>query len=205
MIARPLCLLVAFIVTLCPLPALAQGFAGMGTDADGFDVPERGYRFDFPTDHGPHPTYRIEWWYLTATLTGADGRDYGIQWTLFRSALRPETRTGWNSPQLWLGHAGLTTPDRRFVAARFARDGIGQAGVPTAPFRAFIDNWHMNGLDASGIDTLDLSASGPDFAYDLRLSADTPLVLLLLATGLQGRGRAPTARRPDASHRRSLA
>ena len=43
--------------------------------------------FQFPADHGPHPAYRIEWWYITANLQAADGTDYGVQWTLFRSAL----------------------------------------------------------------------------------------------------------------------
>jgi len=148
----------------------------MGSDAEGFAVPQRGYVFSFPQDHGAHPAYRIEWWYLTATLTGADGQDYGIQWTLFRSALRPETEPGWRSPQIWMGHAGLTTPDRHFVAERLARDGIGQAGVSVAPFRAFIDNWYMSGLNDSGIAQLSLGASGTDFGYDLTLSADTALV-----------------------------
>ena len=68
-------------------PLSAQGFAGLGTDAEGFSVPAEGFDFDFPTDHGPHPDYRIEWWYLTANLQAADGTAYGVQWTLFRSAL----------------------------------------------------------------------------------------------------------------------
>ncbi|RWK67942.1 MAG: iron ABC transporter permease, partial [Mesorhizobium sp.] len=31
--------------------AFAQGFAGLGTDAEGFAVPEPGKRFEFPQDH----------------------------------------------------------------------------------------------------------------------------------------------------------
>ncbi len=65
----------------------AQGFAGLGQGADGFAVPERGVALHFPADHGPHNDYRIEWWYLTTILTGADGTEYGAQWTLFRTAL----------------------------------------------------------------------------------------------------------------------
>ena len=30
---------------LLPVTAFAQGFAGLGTDADGFSVPERGFQF----------------------------------------------------------------------------------------------------------------------------------------------------------------
>ncbi len=160
-------------------PALGQGFAGLGTDADGFAVPERPAAFSFPADHGPHPAYRIEWWYLTATLTGADGRDYGIQWTLFRSALAPDAAEGWSSPQLWMGHAGLTTPEAHFSAERLGRGGIGQAGAQAAPFEAWIDDWAMTSTAPPGRDALSalqVTASAPDFAYDLALEAQGPLI-----------------------------
>ncbi|WP_417210864.1 lipocalin-like domain-containing protein [Antarctobacter sp.] len=153
--------------------ALAQGFAGLGTDAEGFAVPRPDPVFDFPADHGPHPDYRIEWWYLTANLMGADGTDYGLQWTLFRSALAPGEAAGWSSPQVWFAHAAVTTPDAHHVAERFARGGIGQAGVHAAPFEAWIDDWRMAGAT---FDALDLSASGPEFRYDMRLAAEGPLV-----------------------------
>ena len=152
----------------------AQGFAGLGTAADGFALPREGTAFEFPADHGPHPDYRIEWWYLTATLEAADGTPYGIQWTLFRSALTPEERPGWQSPQLWMGHAALTTPEQHFVAERLARGGIGQAGVTAAPFAAWIDHWQMTGQP--GIDALQVSASGNGFGYALSLTAEGPLV-----------------------------
>ncbi len=168
-----------FLVMICvmaawPLGGLAQGFAGLGTDAEGFSVPRLGTEIVFPEDHGAHPEYRIEWWYLTSNLTGADGIEYGVQWTLFRSALAPEAGEGWSAPQIWMGHAALTTPDRHFVAERLARGGIGQAGVETAPFAAWIDEWRMAGT--SDISDLSLTASAPDFAYDLDLVAEGPIV-----------------------------
>lgn len=157
-----------------PLQAAAQGFAGLGTDAQGFSNPDPATVLDFPADHGAHPDYRIEWWYLTANMTGPDGTAYGLQWTLFRSALAPNDGQGWDTPQLWMGHAAITTPDAHFVAERLARGGIGQAGVTAAPFAAWIDDWAMQGPD---LDTLRLTASGPDFAYDVGLTATGPLVL----------------------------
>nr|WP_237029018.1 lipocalin-like domain-containing protein [Phaeobacter porticola] len=164
----------------------AQGYAGLGTEAAGFAVPQRGVALKFPRDHGPHPDYRIEWWYLTANLTGEDGRDYGVQWTLFRSALHPEgadgerVTTSWSDPQIWMGHAGLTTPDHHYYAERLARGGIGQADVRTAPFEAYIDDWNMRAGGAStgdGLDQLSLRASGTAFSYQLSLRAEGPLVL----------------------------
>jgi predicted secreted hydrolase len=159
----------AGLVWMClAVSATAQGFAGLGSDAEGFAIPGPDPVFTFPRDHGAHPDYRIEWWYLTATLTGEDGREYGVQWTLFRSSLRPE-----GDVQLWMGHAGITTPDAHYSAERLARGGIGQADVQADPFAAWIDDWRMEGPD---MDTLSVRAQTPEAAFDLALRAQGPLV-----------------------------
>lgn len=158
---------------LFPFVALAQGFSGLGADAEGFATPVPNPEFTFPKDHGPHPDYRIEWWYLTANLSAEDGKPYGLQWTLFRSALAPGEAEGWRSPQVWFAHAAVTTSERHFATERFARGGIGQAGVEATPFRAWIDEWALEGPD---LDNLNLRAAGPDFSYDVKLRAEGPLV-----------------------------
>ena len=181
-LCRLLCRWACLVLLALPLPARAQGFAALGTDAQDFVVPDTAATLAFPADHGPHPDFRIEWWYLTANLTGLDGRAYGIQWTLFRSALRPEpgpVATGWISPQIWMAHAALTTPDAHYVAERLSRGGIGTAGATAEPFSAWIDDWHMTGLPTTqgdALDRLDLAASGAQFRYDLRLTTKGPLV-----------------------------
>lgn len=162
------------ICLLIPFQAVAQGFAGLGATSQDFAQPQPGRVLTFPADHGAHPAYRIEWWYLTANLTGPDGTPYGLQWTLFRSALAPRDGAGWDTPQLWMGHAAVTTPTAHFVAERLARGGIGQAGVVADPFAAWIDDWAMQGPDMGA---LRLTASGRDFAYDMALTAKGPLVL----------------------------
>lgn len=154
-----------------PFAAHAQGFAGLGAAPEGFANPERGNPFAFPEDHGAHPLFRIEWWYVTANLAAADGTPYGLQWTLFRTGLAPG---GAAEDQLWMGHAAVTTPDAHFVTERLARGGTGQAGVEAAPFDAWIDEWRMAG-DLSGEATL--SAQGTDFGYDMRLDPGGPVVL----------------------------
>ncbi len=164
-----LCLLLIFL----PWAAVAQGFSGLGSQADGFAVPAPNPQFDFPADHAAHPDYRIEWWYLTANLQDAAGQAYGLQWTLFRTALAPGDEVGWGSPQVWFAHAAVTTPHRHFATERFARGGIGQAGVQAAPFRAWIDEWSLAGPN---FDHLTVQAQGPDFAYDMQLTAQGPLV-----------------------------
>ncbi|WP_322894612.1 MULTISPECIES: lipocalin-like domain-containing protein [unclassified Yoonia] len=162
----------ALLLCLLPVTASAQGFAGLGTDIDGFATPAPDPVFDFPADHGPHNDYRIEWWYLTANLEDAEGNPYGLQWTLFRSALAPYDVAGWDSPQLWMGHAAVTTETDHFVAERLARGGIGQAGVVAEPFSAWIDDWAFEG----DWQNMQMRATGTDFSYDMELTATGPLV-----------------------------
>ena len=161
--------------------ALAQGFAGLGESAQGFAPVVPGRSFAFPADHGPHPEFRIEWWYVTANLGDAGGNAYGAQWTLFRQAIAPGGPVeGWANQQIWMGHAAVTRADTHRVAQAFARGGIGQAGVAAQPFHAWIDGWEMRGIDPSDDETvapLALKASGSDFSYALRLDAQRPLVL----------------------------
>jgi predicted secreted hydrolase len=161
--------------------AFAQGFAGLGSEISGFASVVPGRTMTFPADHGPHPEYRIEWWYLTANLMDSSGASYGAQWTLFRQAMAPGAQQeGWANQQIWMGDAAVTSADTHRYSESFARGGVGQAGVEAKPFRAWIDSWQMRGLDGMSdatIAPLDLKASGADFSYALRLEADRPLLL----------------------------
>jgi predicted secreted hydrolase len=160
---------------------LAQGFAGLGSDGGGFAAVVPGLMLTFPADHGAHPDFRIEWWYVTANLMDSSGASYGAQWTLFRQAIAPGAQQeGWANQQIWMGHAAVTSADTHRTSETFARGGVGQAGVETKPFRAWIDSWEMRGLEGMSDTTiapLELKASGPGFSYELRLDADKLLVL----------------------------
>ena len=164
-----------------PKAALAQGFAGLGMEATGFASVTPGRVFTFPADHGPHPDYRIEWWYLTANLMDSNGAAYGVQWTLFRQAIQPGApKQEWENQQIWMGHAAVTSAQTHHYSETFARGGVGQAGVEAKPFQAWIDCWDMRGIEPMGDKTiapLMLTASGADFNYALRLDADRELVL----------------------------
>jgi predicted secreted hydrolase len=112
----------------------------------GYAEVKRGVPLIFPQDHFPHPDYRIEWWYMTANLKDQQGQDWGLQWTLFRQSLSPDANLeGWDSDQIWMAHAAVTTPDKHFFAQRFSRGGIDQAGVNqlagSKGFDAWIDDW----------------------------------------------------------------
>ncbi|MCB1373634.1 MAG: iron ABC transporter permease [Rhodobacteraceae bacterium] len=162
-----------------PAMVFAQGYAGLGGEAEGYRPVTRPAALAFPRDHGPHPGFRIEWWYLTANLSDADGKDFGIQWTLFRIPLSPAPEApGWQSNQIWMGHAALTDADEHRYSETFARGGIGTAGVQLAPFRAWIDDWRMAALPGPGdaLAEIALTAGGEGFAYDLHASASLPPV-----------------------------
>ena len=40
---------------------------------------------ELPRDHGSHPRYRTEWWYITGWMRDAGGVERGVQVTFFRS------------------------------------------------------------------------------------------------------------------------
>jgi len=136
-------------------PSLAQDVLGNLRDHGvGFAQVTPGRGLQFPRDHGAHPDYRIEWWYLTANLSDRDGRQWGLQWTLFRQALNPrQLEAGWQSNQVWMGHAAITTPEGHFYEQRYARGGIGQAGVnrigDDGYFNAWIDDWEWRSQSAA--------------------------------------------------------
>ena len=146
----------------------AQGFAGLGTTAGGFKQVVRGTEFEFPKDYGPHPGFRIEWWYITANLETNDGTPIGLQWTLFRQASRPDQKEEtWSSSEFWMGHAAVTTEKDHLHAEKLARGGSGQAGARTDRIDAWIDDWAFHSTDE---DKLALSASGDRFSYSLTLN-----------------------------------
>jgi predicted secreted hydrolase len=171
----------ALVLGLGRKAALAQGFAGLSMSGQGFAPVTPGKTFSFPADHGPHPDFRIEWWYVTANLVDSAGAAHGAQWTLFRLASRPGAQQeGWANQQIWMGHAAVTRADTHRYSEAFARGGVGQAGVEAKPFRAWIDSWEMRGTDQTrdaAIAPLELHASGTDFSYALHLDADRALVL----------------------------
>jgi predicted secreted hydrolase len=123
-----------------------DALSGLRDQGDGYARVTPGHTLQFPRDHAAHPDYRIEWWYLTANLTDSDGRQWGLQWTLFRQALSPQqVDAGWSSNQVWMAHAAITTPEGHYHEQRYARGGIGQAGVSLSGegggFNAWMDDW----------------------------------------------------------------
>ncbi|MCG8461064.1 MAG: hypothetical protein MI919_32675 [Holophagales bacterium] len=169
-----------------------------GTGAiEGFARADGPRTFRFPADHGPHPDFQTEWWYLTGHLEGAAGERFGFQWTLFRRALaaRMEIRpSAWARRQLYLAHFTLSDLGaRRFHSfERLSRQGPGLAGARAEPFRVWIEDWSLEstlpepsgtaagpedpGRAAMGIFPLRLRSAAGDVALDLELRPRKPAV-----------------------------
>lgn len=152
--------------------------------SDGFARAIEPRAFEFPADHGPHPAYRNEWWYLTGNLDGDDGRRFGYELTLFRFSLTPgrvsTAESRWRSNQVYIGHFAITdVAGRRFVVAqRFSRDGAGLAGARHDPFRVWLDDWSV-GSDPGGAapGAWRVRAGEDDVTLDLELVPLKPPVL----------------------------
>jgi predicted secreted hydrolase len=63
----------------------------------------------FPRDHGAHPLYRTEWWYVTGWLTEANGDSLGVQLTFFRSRTQhpPDNPSRFAPKQMLIAHAAI--------------------------------------------------------------------------------------------------
>jgi predicted secreted hydrolase len=174
--------LLLLLINLLPAIATAQDRLGdLRDQGAGFTQVTPGRELVFPRDHGAHPDYRIEWWYLTANLQDPQGRQWGVQWTLFRQALSPTPAgPGWSNNQVWMAHAAITTPTGHVHAQRFARGGIGQAGVSdpvqSGRFEAWLDDWHWRANGAHPFPA-QLRFSFGDYTVDLQLSAQGERVL----------------------------
>lgn len=71
---------------------------------------------EFPRDHGAHPDFRIEWWYLTGCLhTAAGAASHGFQVTFFRSRVpaTQQLRSSLAAKQLVFAHAAVTDVGNR--------------------------------------------------------------------------------------------
>ena len=66
--------------------------------------------FTFPADHGPHPEYRNEWWYVTGNLDSDSGRRFGFELTFFRFALAPGEPSSGSAWRTRVTNSRVTSP-----------------------------------------------------------------------------------------------
>jgi predicted secreted hydrolase len=135
----------------------------------------------FPRDHGAHPAFQTEWWYVTGQLADAGGRRYGVQLTFFRQGLEPGLplpgESALRARQVLaanLAVADLAAGRMRF-AERVRRIG-GLAAAAEGDLDVVLDDWTMRRAPDG---TLSLAAGDRDAGIGVRLALvpAQPLVL----------------------------
>ncbi|HEX6321911.1 MAG TPA: carotenoid 1,2-hydratase [Burkholderiales bacterium] len=142
-------------------------------------------RFSFPRDHGAHPAFRIEWWYITGWLDGP----LGFQLTFFRA--RPEEQSAnpsrFNPQQIVFAHAALSDPKRGRLLhdERVARAGFGLAQAETGRTHVWIDDWRL----AQEGNRYAARIAAREFDFDLRFAAER--IVLQGEHGFSRKGHRP--------------
>jgi len=176
-------------------PAVAD--ASDSESVAGFATALEPRHFEFPLDHGPHPAFRQEWWYVTGNLDAANGERFGFELTFFRVALEPPPApspptgpaataapaSAWRTREIYLAHFAVTdVPRRRFRSAqKLSRAALGLAGAEALPLHVWLDDWS---LEARG-PTWQLRATQRGYAVALTLEPQSAPVL----NGIDGLSR----------------
>lgn len=163
--------------------------AALGACLPAMALPKKTLRF--PRDHGAHPGFRTEWWYITGHATSG-GRDFGFQVTFFRSRVQGTQgmQSGFAAKQLIFAHAALTDVQGRKLLhdQRIARDGFDVANAATTDTQLKLRDWSLQRNAGNGSYRARVSAQ--DFALDL-VFAPTQGVLLQGDQGLSRKGPDP--------------
>ena len=168
-------------------------------DARGFSLPQPGYEFEFPRDHGSHPDFAIEWWYVTGHLDteGDKSRRFGYQLTFFRIAQAPPNSeksaadSAFQNSQLHLAHFALSDLDNKkfHEEERLNRDGW-DANATVGDLDLRNGNWM---LKRTGKDQYTLRGTvRSDVVLNLELSAEKPAVVFG-KNGVSQKGADPSA------------
>lgn len=180
-------------------------FATAATAADAPLLPvypevRPGVALAFPRDHGTHPDFRTEWWYITGWLKTPDGRELGFQVTFFRSRPSVDQRnpSAFAPKQILFAHAALSDPAVGHLLhdQRAARAGFGLASASETDADIRIDDWSLT-RRADG--SFAAKTGGAEFALDLNIKA-TQEILLQGDEGYSQKGPDPA----QASHYYSL-
>ena len=161
---------------------------------DGFRVAREGYSFVFPRDHGNHPDFKTEWWYITGHLINkANGNRYGYQLTFFRQA-SPKNKwrgnSSWQSDQIYMAHAAITNESEKSFTheEKLNRGGI-LANSKIGDLDVFNESWFLKRLTNS---EFDLQMSVKNMELRLKLKPLTSLVIFG-EKGVSKKGDDPSA------------
>lgn len=158
-----------------------------------YPVVRPGVALGFPRDHGAHPDFRTEWWYVTGWLRTADGADLGFQVTFFRT--RPPVDAAnpsrFAAGQVLFAHVALSdaASGKLLHGERSARAGFGLANARTGDADVAIRDWRLRRLPDGRWAT---RVAARDFALALDFAPTQP-PLLQGQSGYSRKGPRPDA------------
>ena len=136
-----------------------------------YPVVRPGIVLRFPADHGAHPAFRTEWWYVTGWLRTAAGEDLGFQVTFFRTRPPVDLRnpSRFAAGQVLFAHAALSDPKtgRLLHGEKAARAGFGLAQARTGDADVAIRDWRLR-RSADGRWATRVTADGFSLALGFR-------------------------------------
>ena len=110
-----------------------------------------GYRLEFPRDHGAHPEFRTEWWYVTGQVKTAQGEALGFQITFFRTATQigAASKSSFNPSQIIFAHAAVSDPAYGKLRhdQKTARAMPGVASTTRSDTDVQLENWMLKRAD----------------------------------------------------------
>jgi predicted secreted hydrolase len=166
--------------------------AAAGPELPAYPPVLQGEALTFPADHGAHPDYRTEWWYLTGWLETGDGAPLGFQITFFRSrpAIDERNPSTFAARQVLFAHAALSDPALGHLlhGERIARAGFGLAEAATGDTNIVLQDWR---LERAADGRFVAHAGSGDFTLDLDVAPTQPV----LPEGIDGysqKGPLPT-------------
>jgi len=182
------------IIFVTPLIGFSNAAPSTAVKLPMFEAALPGYTYQFPKDHGVHPTYKTEWWYYTGHLTAENKHSYGYELTFFRTATVPPntalpTLTAWLPQAFVLAHFALTDVEQNtFVyQSKFDRVNPYKSTFTAKPFGVALSNWQLTTIGSinQGKDPIvRLQASMPEgakstqpVAIDLTLTPTKPMVI----------------------------
>lgn len=161
-----------------------------------YPVVTPGRSFAFPTDHGAHPDFRTEWWYVTGVVSAETGREFGFQITFFRvrPRLNATNPSAFAARQVIFAHVAVSDGQAKRLLhdSRSARAGFEIAGARLDDGDVALRDWRLVRL-SNGLWRTRVAASG--FAFDLTMKPTQP-PLLQGARGYSRKGPDPA----DASY-----
>ena len=171
-------------------PAFAAQTSPSSQRAVPDDVSSAAVPMQFPRDHGSHPEFNTEWWYVTGWAQVAQ-RTVGFQVTFFRSrvAATQGMASRFAAKQLMFAHAAVTDVQtgRLWHDQRIARSGFGMAQTSEQDTDVRLRDWSLR-RTSDNIYQTRIDAEG--FALDLRFDPTQP-VLLQGNQGISSKGPLP--------------